>query len=343
MILARQHTRTQAAAPPPLQRLSRKEIAFSQKIAETPNVQKIELQNLALLKTILQRGTFEDPYAASPAYYGLTGRRGLWVYARENTVILFCLHPNVQNKVLVFPPFGAKPEKELNRFLELVSPLDMKLHLSRFSAGYTAPPDKAFREQKEKTLDWKYPVHTISCHDLMQRKGKAYQVIRQSMNKFSRRNTQIRTIDFQQDACLLRTMAEKWEHSRQTYYNDYEVPCDYFSHLIELCQHAGLELTGTILYLDGEPMGFCIWEMPVPGRNCANIFASQIKNDEHTNLCTYLVVKSCEKMRNSDIDNACLGGSETEGLDRYKRKFIPHSSLQLKTFVPEKQKIRKAA
>jgi len=47
-----------------------------------------------------------DPFAQSAAYFGMTGRNGLWIYGNDTGFVLMARHPNDENAVLVFPPYG---------------------------------------------------------------------------------------------------------------------------------------------------------------------------------------------------------------------------------------------
>src|SRR5690606_20692638 len=81
---------------------------------------RITPDNMAMLSHYLQHHVSEDPYLLSPAYYAMTGRHGLWLYRGNTSRIIFCRHPNVKNKHLIFPVIRLGEDdgmKDLSNFL----------------------------------------------------------------------------------------------------------------------------------------------------------------------------------------------------------------------------------
>ena len=309
--------------------LTHDEAALAQTMSTMPHVQSVTDDDITALRMALQHAKFEDPYSESAIYYMLTGRRGLWIYARNEASFLVCLHPNVKDTVLVFPSFGGRIPDLKNEFLDKVGG-KIAFRLARAPSDHAV--DSSFREVKEDVLDWAYPVQIIFCKDTVERKGRNYQVVRQVMNKFSHQDVQSRAVDFEGDGQLLLDLASEWENHRQSYFRGYETQSGYFNRLVKLGRMDDSGLRWLLLYKDGMPRGFSIWEEGA--QKTANLFASLVTVDSCSNLCTWLVARTCEQVIGNGGHSLCLGGSETEGMDRFKRKFAPGRSVSLKTLAP---------
>lgn len=298
----------------------------------------IKISDLNTLKNAFEASSSSDPYYISPTYYAVTGRRGLWLYKHQDdqgaqTAMLLCLHPNLKDTVLIFPPFGEHPAEAIKAFVDKISDLNVKIQIARVTEPQIASWKlKDFKRVDESVLDWKFPVHTIDCAELCAHEGGAYARIRQTVNKFRKANAQIREIDFVQDAPMISRLAQSWE-GNTSHYDNYDVTFnDYFGRLGLLAKREpALGLRGLVVTINGEDKGFSIWE---PGKT-ANLFASQVADFSMTNLATYLTVESARKMREEGSEALCLGGSENEGMDRYKRGFVPAQSTTLHTLEYE--------
>ncbi len=323
-----------------------KEEAFFHAMRNLPYIRKLSFDDLKTeLKAAFLDPTTEDPYSLSPTYYGLTGRRGLWLHkcAEGDTTMVFCLHPNKDDTVLIFPPFGANPGKMLIGFLENIAHLGMKMQIGRVyeREGKTNLLDFACAARgitatkvTEDTLDWTFPVHTISTDALKSRAGKHYERLRRTYNIFTKREkATVEPIDFRKDQALLEVLSGEWEAHNSKYFEGYEkkIPPDYFLKLIEIAQRPDLGLLGLKVIFGGVVHGFSIWEPPYNQSRAANLFASQVSDRKITNLGTFLIIKTAESILGQGGKFMCLGGSETPGMDEYKRGFQPHKSKQLET------------
>ena len=309
------------------------------------HILKIEPHHLNNLETVLQRFETHDSYLVSPTYLGLTGRRGLWVFTMMETVLVFCLHPNLKDSILVFPPLGKHPEKILGYFVDLYEHTNADIYLGRFENDITdlfPSPKKmsggSFREIKETVLDWTFPVHTIDCLALSERRGNRYQKIRQAMNKFDSYDVSLKEIDFRSDQILLQKLAHKWEIEKNDRFENYDQKLEnnYFDCLMNLGKNKNTNLDGFILNIGKKPVSFIIWEKPLSKNKTAGLFASQIADQITSHLSTYMLVKANDRIIEQGGRFFCLGGSETEGLDRFKRKFLPLQSLELQSYYLEK-------
>lgn len=315
---------------------------FARRANGLENTVRVNLSDLTSMKTAFSMAASNDPYAHSPTYYAVTGRRGLWMnkHAGENngvTTFFFCLHPNLKDTVVIFPPFGDAPSEAVANFLKEIRDTKMAIRLGRLPAQSPLEdlpahlPSLTTRKVRETVLDWTYPVHTINCADLVAHEGKDYARIRQTMNKFRRSSAMTRELDFNRDTKALQTLAGQWE-TNTNHYDTYDLKTNYFNYIARLAlDQKDLHLRGLIISVDGQDKGFSIWEPESNGGRTANLFASQVNDFGLTNLGTYLTVVTAEKMLEEGSQYMCLGGSETEGMDRYKRGFIPAFSTSLET------------
>ncbi len=308
------------------------------------SISKIKTSDIPTLKHAFQNASSGDAYSISPTYYALTGRRGLWLskYTNEDgekTVCIFCLHPNIKNTIVIFPPFGNEPSAAINSLISEIGNIGINFQIGRVNKKSNIMEEINDRInfttkiKRENVLDWTFPVHTIDCSDLMERKGKKYARIRQVMNKFNGMNPSIRKVDFINDLPLIKSLSTQWE-GNTSHYDNYDVDSNkYFETLADVAyKEPRLGLDGIIISINGVDRGFSIWESAPNKGGIANLFASQVVDFDMTNLSTYLTVKSAEYALNNGAKHMCLGGSENEGMDRYKRGFIPDQSEELVTF-----------
>ncbi|MBK6896006.1 MAG: DUF2156 domain-containing protein [Alphaproteobacteria bacterium] len=325
------------------------ERAFVRRLNKLDEVAKVGIWDLTSLKHAFAVAASNDPYYLSPTYYAVTGRRGLWLFNDEGednhyTSFFFCLHPNLKDTVVVFPPFGDHPVEAVAEFLHKIRESKMNIRIGRVPQGSPLEkieiqyPQLQARTATETVLDWTFPVHTVDCEALVDREGKDYGRIRQAMNKFKRSSALTREMDFSRDIPALEKLARQWE-SNTRHYDAYDLRTNYFNYLARLAiDQKALNLRGMVVSIDGVDKGFSIWEPESNGGDTANLFASQVTDFDMTNLATYLTVVSAEKMLEEGTHFMCLGGSETAGMDRYKRGFNPSVSTQLNTIeikVPE--------
>jgi hypothetical protein len=320
------------------------EAQFSQRMAASHSVWAIPPEyGLKKLAAAFQYATSEDsrdPYYLSPAYYALTGRRGLWRYAiNDSSALLVCLHPNKINTVLLFPPLGNSLDNLIDRFLQDFQDINgIEYRLSRVTDDQRHLFERIKGEWiREEILDWRFPVHVISCKDLLEMRGKEYRIIRGSNNKFNPISV-VDEIEFNSEKSIARAsrIARSWEESTR-HYTRYDVDVDYFSSLFNIGASGALPIKGKIVSIDGRDVGLSVWENPVSSNGTANLFATQVADGDSrlNNLSTFLVLSSVRQMHADGVKFACPGGSETEGMDSFKRKFVPAWSVNLHTCILE--------
>ena len=322
-------------------------------------VERITPQKLPKLADAFRNAYWDeqpsDPYYLSPTYYAVTGRRSLWRYNGQNAGFFFCLHPNQENTLLIFPPDGKRTRETLRSFINKIKDTGMLVQLARVNEsnskfattfGTEANPFHLVKVP-ENTLDWAYPVRTASITGMLEREGPAYRKLRQAVNRYEgdgehADKVEVRSVDFKKsfDVNKMGALAHLWEMVTE-HYDDYSIPSDYFNYMITLASEGMLDLNGAIANVNGKDVAFSIWERPIYDGGTANLFASQlcVTNGDTSpatqHVLKYLITESGKIAAEQDgAQSMCLGGSETEGMDRFKRLFgvIPEKSPELDTY-----------
>lgn len=288
---------------------------------------------LADLQFKLNKSASKDAYAKSAAYFALTGRNGLWIAQNEETTIILCRHPNIENEFLVFPPYGEKNSKFTLQVLNAVRLTGATVKLARF-----AEEDKIFLNGNEPTrteetvLDWAFDVHTIDTKAVSEHRGKVFQHIRTDLNKLSNESIRAFDLDFKSHREAVLKVAHLWSEEDPKVVEVYE-------RLLNL--DSKLPISGRIIFKDDLPVAFSIWEETNPEHGVANTYA-MLANSSITGLSRYLIVDMCSVLQKRGFNSTCLGGSESEGLDQFKKLLRPINSLSLNSFVPKPENILEA-
>ncbi len=83
-----------------------------------------------------------------------------------------------------------------------------------------------------------------------------------------------------------------------------------------------------MICVEGQLQAIGLWDVSNCHQKTANGYVN-FCNTEIRGLSEFLMVKCCETLRDQGIPYFNLGGSETESLDAYKRKFDPAFSIDL--------------
>lgn len=106
------------------------------------------------------------------------------------------------------------------------------------------------------------------------------------------------------------------------------VPDDYENMITALPAGVnGKDYFAYILHVNGQRGGFCLAERTGPTH--AGVYANIALHSNFPYASEYLVVELIRKMYAAGITSVNLGGSETRGLDTFKRKFRPESEVQM--------------
>lgn len=313
---------------------------WSEAIERIPGVISFDGDTLPYLVSILSRFESDDHYLTCPAYHAFTGRHGLWGYAKGRSLLLFARHPNDPKKIIFYPQFGnAFP----NLALDLLKVLDlpgfqymfarypveqaefMSASMNRASENYR------FEAVTEDVLDWTYPVYTLSTKDVVEAKGKHFKNFRYDIHCINEKEIEIKPIDAMNDVEELKNVIDIWAKGKSKI--EYRETLDCYMHLVSLLQNPALNMDGLKFYRNGVLVAYEVWSIPCPKKRVANNLAGMNIN-AHEGLqgfSSYQYYTVCKKLLEQGIDLVCIGGSETAGLDHFKRKMKPAQSKILKS------------
>ena len=299
---------------------------------ENSNFMKCLELNVENLISICRKVVFKDSYLCSPVYYLMTCRKGGIIYDNNGYYLISSVHPNADDCILIFN-FGDGIN-ELYDF-SLCELLAKKILMNDSSIKYvriSRMPEVSIRNYRhlvveENLLDWKYPVHVLDIEEVVGLKGKGYAQVRQRLNGLLTENCSIRGITSNEDCSIVLNMVESW--IRKFPYSQYSVDdlMQPTKTLLSLMHNDRLCIHGQIVYYNNRPSAFCIWEESM---TIANAFSMAADRNIH-GLAEYNLVETCRVLKSRGIKKINVGGSETEGLNRYKKKFNPVESISLFT------------
>ena len=149
-------------------------------IANRPSLHRITSGDLTALQATLDSVSVRsDSYSQSASYYAMTGRKGLWSYATDETFMLIAAHPNRDNHLLLFSPMGKEPAHLLGQIVRDERIFADHIQLARMSGQDQlllawGEATGQFKSAPEELLDWKYPVHTLSTNSVSKHEGKKF-------------------------------------------------------------------------------------------------------------------------------------------------------------------------
>ena len=312
------------------------DLAYSRRTAAT-RYSLIEMSgaDLPFLDRLFRHFDRADPYSLSAAYFGLTGRNGLWVYGDDQTAMMIARHPNLPKTLLFFPPIGpdgaavleaarrdpALPPGEVR--LARIGPDDALLAAKLAARGFGLP-------EAEAVLDWGYPVHVLDVERITAPMGQDFKDFRKNVHRAERRGAWAEPIDIKAHEAILAQMIGCWAngHDHSTYaFHDLAAPILAALQLLD----TSLPIKGLLIHEEAEPAGLILWEETDPARGIANSVANLSIGGK--GLDEFAILKMCEHLKERGFREVCIGGSETAGLDAFKRKLNPIRSIELRTLA----------
>ncbi len=273
------------------------------------------------LQKLLDTHNSKDPYQRSAGYFAMTGRDGLYKVEKEGSAVLICRHPNLDNTFLVYPVIGKPNERLLQTTMTALQKMGSSVQFSRFEQS-------PFQQQKqndvvavrETTLDWSYPVHTLNTALVEKHEGGGFQHFRQKHNKLKDANVTAVNLDPEHHRIEVIKILTEWSPDEKH---------DVYLRLLDMFDNA--PLAGRIIYSDSQPIGFSIFEKTDPNAGISNAFA-HIGLHDFTGASQHVMFDMCQVLKQKGFDRVCIGGSEEEGLDRFKRNLCPVESIQLNSW-----------
>lgn len=283
-----------------------------------------------LLQGHCSRTISQDPFARSPAYFAMTGRQGLWLYAKDDSAMLICRHPNREDRLLLFPPAGQNRMGLLSLALRDPQLPVGQMQLARVTSnehGLATHLSGHSGLEIEDVLDWAFPVHVVSTSAIVHREGGRFNNLRGHVNRAVRAGLTSAPLRVGAHGDQIRTVVERWadQKARPGFSRDDLIgPTECCLRLMQ----RGLGKLGGVVVFDGvQAVGFWIWEET--GRQTAASLV-RVSIGQH-GAAEFGAAKAAEMLQERGITNFCLGGSETESLDAFKRKLAPVHSVELGT------------
>lgn len=284
-------------------------------------------QDYALLSQICARAPATDPFARSAGYFAVTGRNGLWLYGTEGTAMLIVRHPNRSDRLLLFPPIGPDGAALIGSAL-----IDPRLPQGRRQLARVTASDGGLTAmfgataEREDVLDWAYPVHVVSTAALVARQGGVFNSLRGHVRRAERAGYVAEALDIGRDSDAVRAIAASWAASKAGdgfTYGDLTGPTE---SCIGLMTRGVASLQGVMVRGPQGPAGFWIWEEGAG--QAVSLVRISIGRQGAAELAA---VAAAARIDARGIPLLCLGGSETESLDQFKRKLGPVRSVALGT------------
>lgn len=301
-----------------------------------PGVQEIKDTDLPALRRLLNRYEWRDPYSGSAAYYGLTGRHGLWLARNGDAFMLIARHPGDQDKLLLFPPTGEDRHHALKDVLRGLSGIAGNFQFARIPAAQVTQVrylSRWFADAAtqvaigEMALDWHYPVHVLDTGAVAIREGRAFKDFRKNVGRVDAARISAEPLIPDVHRGAVDMIACAWSVSKD--HSDsaaLQTMVEPYRRLVELMAY--LPIKGRLYRLDDQPVGFALWEETDPGRGVANSLAD-LTTRQTRGLSEFIYADMCGELARAGYSSVCIGGSEEAGLDRFKRKMQPIASVEL--------------
>jgi hypothetical protein len=168
-------------------------------------------------------------------------------------------------------------------------------------------------------LDWAFPVHVVDPARIAAARGRAFQQLRTELNRLRTDLVEAVDLDPVRDRPALEAILAHWSAGESHLAEPYGRLLDLFPLL---------PLRGRLIIYRGVPAAFAIWDEALAARGIANVFA-HVGLREIGGLARFAILDMCVTLLARGFAEACIGGSESPGLDQFKRQLRPLRSLSL--------------
>jgi hypothetical protein len=310
------------------------------------------------LRRILSASATKDAYCRSAIYFAFTGRGNVWTMKCNERHLILLRHPNIDDTLLVFFPFASSASElmeqieQLSLFLKIERSSHSSSSLGTYSEVLLARiPEKiadkvlamdsaaaTVQHINEEKLDWAYPSYDLCVKGLVKPQGPEFSIYRNKIRKFCTEGIEVITakeVPPDEVRVAVRQINESWIRTKLksgTSIGDqgltaYELT-DPYDALARLSEEVTSDIDGIFLKRDDAYIAFSLWERPRIGDTVPS-FAAMTSSYE-PGLSEYLHRCIADRVKDR-YKYICIGGSETEGLDRFKRKFAPVNTHRLRT------------
>lgn len=303
-----------------------------------PALVPIGTEELPHLARLLDRFDRADGYLLSPSYYAMTGRKGLWLYGDDRSFMMVAAHPNKQNHLLLFPPFGDRSTALLKHATEDDRFKAHSMQLARFSAEDNfllewAQAAGGFKVEAETALDWALPIHTYSTGRIREHEGREFRNLRHGLHNADRESLRAIPIIDEGGHGIIANLTASWARSQTgSNYTEDDLAGPALT-VLEMLRRGDLPLHAHVITKDSKPVGYHIWEETSPSKALANSLCMVALDGKGAPEFSYWAMSKALSDRGFDF--VCDGGSETIGLDAFKRKMNPVRSIQVQSAFPK--------
>lgn len=291
-----------------------------------------------LLPYLMKYDNQKDSYLNSPHYFLLTGRKGLKVVVDDNNSIIFSEHPNLDDETIIFPPSNKKEVSFLNFLLGSKSNLfKRKIRIIRCDKIHQDFIDKGISEKyklntvEEKLLDWKYPSVIISVENVVKMKGKNFKDLRYNVKKVDK--NEVLFLEYQNDLHYKDSLQliSKWSNRNVSpLFDRSNLAAPYIFLLNQLTKTKVLK--GYVLYYEQRLVALNILDIVLNNQRELTSLAF-LADIDFKGIPSFMRYQVCDFLNNKGIDTVHIGGSETFGLYKFKKKLAPLIQLELKSIT----------
>jgi hypothetical protein len=290
-----------------------------------------------------------DESLLSAAYLALLGRNGFDLYSRDGVHVVVCAHPNDTNSILVLPEIATnktqlQQSSLLPDVLKSLSHEEKEVRLARFSQDQLAQLRQKMSDKPQDTiekietvvedkLDWHYPAHVLSTKAVSMLDGGQFKRIRKKLCMLESKH-ELNHTSINEEGALnkMRFIMTRWE-AKMILDGRADMGRDVVSvyeAMFERLQQNPNAYEGRIFYVDGQPTGMSIWD-----KNSKNNAVLLVNLTDHSvqDLSVFQIVETCKALDAQGIRYCDLGGSEDEGLNRFKESFRPEASVTLQSAI----------
>ena len=298
---------------------------------------QIGLQDHDILRDIIQQhGPGIDTYLASPAYFLLTGRKGLWIAQNQKSHLIICQHPNQDDQLLVFPPSLDFDIDHAEWLCGKLSTFHANIKLARVSSQIRPGVEKScyFVAEDEKLMDWRYPSTVLDNQALIEKKGSEFSNFRNKIGKLN--GSEISVID------INATNIERYRPDANQLINDRATSVEGkknfdFNSLVEPNRFAynlagfGIKtFNASLIFLGDKPIALYTTERPTKSQYANGISLCVARGlPGASEYAYYLTAKAHFE---AGYKFTCINGAETGSLEKFREKLAPVDRIDLQTY-----------
>ncbi len=317
---------------------------WEQEVTSYKKFLRINAGNMEAFSSLLSLEQDADAYLTSPVYLAFTGRKGLWIYNESSTYVPLCWHPNVKGQILIFPPRGGRSTRILSNILSEIPlpPSGIRIARVQYNSTHQMQLAEAYRRIHERVvflkpveedaLDWRYPVHILSTKKVSELHGHNFMAIRNHVRHTQKYSIRINSLSKEHIPSIER-LVQHWASLQA------ETTCELadllapYKELLRLFKSGIFRLKGLAFIAEEKVQAVTMWDISNSEQKTANLYMN-LCNTRYRGLSEFAIHATATKLHEDGVPLLNLGGSETEGLDRYKRKFAPIQSIALYSVVP---------